>query len=95
MASKVLRLDLGDNGLSSRGAKALAATLLTDDSALETLTLRGNCLADEGAEALGAALPSSRLKELDIGSNQVGGPSSYTLIRPISPVHSVLIFADP
>lgn len=59
-------LDLTNQAVACEGARTLAAVLQVG-CGLQRLVLRQTRVSDDGAAALGAALGSSSLKELDLG----------------------------
>ena len=66
-------LDLRCNKVGVAGAEAFAILLMRGGGVLETLNLASNRICDQGGQALGVALRSSRhLLSLDISSNSIG-----------------------
>ena len=66
-------LDLRANKIGVAGAEAFAILLMRGGSVLSTLNLASNRICDQGGQALGVALRSSRhLLSLDISSNEIG-----------------------
>jgi Ran GTPase-activating protein (RanGAP) involved in mRNA processing and transport len=66
-------LDLRANRIGVAGAEAFAILLMRGGSVLSTLNLASNRICDQGGQALGVALRSSRhLLSLDISSNEIG-----------------------
>ena len=66
-------LDLRCNRIGVAGAEAFAILLMRGGGVLATLNLASNRICDQGGQALGVALRSSRhLLSLDISSNSIG-----------------------
>jgi Ran GTPase-activating protein (RanGAP) involved in mRNA processing and transport len=66
-------LDLRCNKIGVAGAEAFAILLMRGGGVLATLNLASNRICDQGGQALGVALRSSRhLLSLDISSNSIG-----------------------
>lgn len=81
-------LDLEDNLVKHRGAKALARAL-SHDTCLTMLNLGGNLLCDSGASALLPALHNGNLCSLDLSDNRLSGaaaPAIAALIRAQTPL---------
>ncbi|KAL1505680.1 hypothetical protein ABEB36_005186 [Hypothenemus hampei] len=68
---KLTLLDLGANRIGSHGAELLAEWLKTRPN-LIALRLASNTITTPGAQALGLALPFSRIRYLDLHDNKIG-----------------------
>jgi V8-like Glu-specific endopeptidase/Ran GTPase-activating protein (RanGAP) involved in mRNA processing and transport len=72
-------LDLSRNGITDKGAEALAA-----NTTLVTLNLSSNEIGDSGAVALGETLKTNiTLTSLDLDNNQIGVPGSIALAETL------------
>ncbi|CAI5657266.1 unnamed protein product [Oreochromis niloticus] len=72
--STLMELDLSNNDLKDLGAKPLLAGLERPDCALQTVSLSGCLITEEGCTSLASALSSnpSHLRELDLSYNHPG-----------------------
>ncbi|RLN53556.1 hypothetical protein BBJ29_009856 [Phytophthora kernoviae] len=78
--SMLVFLSLRANGITSRGAVAMARALRTNKT-LEALNLFQNCIGDAGARAFAHALPfNTTLKTLSLASNQLTGHGAKLLV---------------
>ncbi|KAG7398810.1 hypothetical protein PHYBOEH_010442 [Phytophthora boehmeriae] len=78
--SALVFLSLRANGISSRGATALARALRTNKT-LEALNLFQNSIGDAGARAFAYALPfNTTLKTLSLANNQLTGHGVKLLV---------------
>ena len=77
-------LSLGSNGISARGATALAGALGLGLCRLSCLRLQKNSLLPAGASALAAALPRSSLTELNLAGCHVADQGAAALGAALS-----------
>ena len=73
-------LDLGNNGIGSKGAAALSE-VLRQNKHLESLNMEVNNIGDEGAENLAGLLiaGTSGIKKLRLASNNIGDAGAAAL----------------
>ncbi|MEV4414484.1 gala protein [Catellatospora sp. NPDC049609] len=91
VAGLPMTLGLGGNGLTPAGVAALAARLsawraldLARPPSERALGALPNTVADEGAAALAAALPGSRLRRLDLRFTGITGRGAKLLLAALS-----------
>ncbi|KAL4009102.1 hypothetical protein ACER0C_002954 [Sarotherodon galilaeus] len=80
-SSNLIKLDLSNNDLQDSGVKFLSEGLKNPHCKLETLSLSGCLITEEGCTSLASALSSnpSHLRELDLSYNHPG-PSGMKLL---------------
>lgn len=82
-----MTLGLGGNGITPAGVAALTARMaawtaldLARPPSQRALGATGNLVGDEGAAAFAAALPTSRLRKLDLRMTEIGGRGARLLV---------------
>ena len=87
LCTSATALNLQNNKISARGAKALAAAFAEGAMPkLEILLLNNNQIGDEGAKALAEAVGKGalpKLKGLRLGSNQIGDEGAVALAEAV------------
>ncbi|WP_043511909.1 MULTISPECIES: gala protein [unclassified Actinoplanes] len=90
-------LGLGGNGITATGAAALARDCaawqildLSRPPSERALGATANDLGDEGAAAFAAALPTARLRRLDLRRTGIGGRGARLLVDAIADGHPTL-----
>ncbi|KAL3999956.1 Ig heavy chain Mem5-like protein [Sarotherodon galilaeus] len=82
-------LDLSDNDLQDSGVKLLSVGLKSQNCTLETLSLSGCLITEEGCTSLASALSSnpSHLRELDLSYNHPGDAGMKLLSAGLKDPH--------
>ena len=92
--SRLTRLDLGFNFISSQGATAIAKALHTNNS-LTHLGLWDNGIRSSGAAAIAKALQSNRtLTHVDLRENGISDSGATELARVIENHNNTLVYLD-
>ncbi|XP_067429079.1 NLR family CARD domain-containing protein 3-like [Thunnus thynnus] len=88
-SSSLRELDLSNNNLQISGVKLLSAGLESPHCALETLSLSGCLVTEEGCASLASALNSnpSHLRELDVSYNHPGTSGQKMLSAGLKDPH--------
>jgi Ran GTPase-activating protein (RanGAP) involved in mRNA processing and transport len=90
--SALVFLSLRANGVTSRGAVALARAV-RHNKTLEALNLFQNSIGDAGARAFAHALPfNTSLKTLSLANNQLSGRGYVAELKLICSISEVLDF---
>uniref|UniRef100_A0A7S2RT31 Uncharacterized protein n=1 Tax=Mucochytrium quahogii TaxID=96639 RepID=A0A7S2RT31_9STRA len=78
-------VNLAQNDICVEGAQALSRVILSQNNQLQSLDLRGNRVANDGATALGDGLEFSKcLAHLDLSHNEIRGPGLSAIARGLS-----------
>jgi len=80
--SPAVHLDFTGELITCEGARTIAAVLQVS-CGLRSVLLRRSLVSDEGAAALGAALGSSSLVELDLGECRISNVGARLLVRGV------------
>ncbi|KAK2830946.1 hypothetical protein Q5P01_018877 [Channa striata] len=88
-SSSLRELDLSNNDLQDSGVKLLSARLKQQHYRLETLSLSGCLITEEGCASLASALSSnpSHLRELDLSYNHPGESGGKLLSAGLEDPH--------
>eukprot|EP01051_Picozoa_sp_SAG22_P012303 SAG22_NODE_1265_length_4958_cov_61.157440_1_plen_208_part_00 len=77
--TNVAVLDLDMAGLNAAAAATLAGALQGNRS-VTTINLGWNCIGDDGAAALAAALPGAAVRSIDLRANKIGPDGAAALL---------------
>ncbi|XP_041834299.1 NLR family CARD domain-containing protein 3-like isoform X2 [Melanotaenia boesemani] len=89
-SSSLTALDLSNNDLQNSGLKQLCDGLGSPQCELQTLSLSGCLITEEGCASLATALTSnSSLKELDLSYNHPGEPGKKLLMDVMKDPHKL------
>lgn len=77
-----VHLDFTGQLITSEGAKTIAAVLQVN-CGLRAVLLRRTCISDEGAAAIGAALATSSLRQLDLGECGISNTGARLFVRGV------------
>ncbi|XP_060888148.1 NLR family CARD domain-containing protein 3-like isoform X3 [Labrus mixtus] len=86
-SSSLRELDLSNNNLQDSGVKLLAAGLKSPLCRLDTLSLSGCLITEEGCVSLASALSSFPLRELDLSYNHPGEQGEKLLSAGLEDPH--------
>ncbi|XP_041863664.1 NACHT, LRR and PYD domains-containing protein 3-like [Melanotaenia boesemani] len=92
-SSSLTELDLSNNDLQDSGLKKLCGGLKSPDCKLETLSLSGCLITEEGCASLASALTSnpSHLRELDLRYNHPGDSGVKLLMAALKDPHRLRV----
>ncbi|XP_041868273.1 NACHT, LRR and PYD domains-containing protein 12-like [Melanotaenia boesemani] len=96
LSERLTELDLSNNDLQDSGVKKLCDGLKSPNCKLETLSLSGCLITEEGCASLASALTSnpSHLRELDLRYNHPGDSGVKPLTINMNTVNRNLKFSD-
>ncbi|XP_058469091.1 ribonuclease inhibitor-like [Solea solea] len=89
VSSRLRHVDLSNNDLQDPGVKLLCDGLKSPHCSLETLSLSGCLVSEEGCSSLTSALNSnpSHLRELDLSNNDLQDPGVKLLSAGLKSPH--------
>ncbi|KAM7000716.1 NLR family CARD domain-containing protein 3-like isoform 6-T6 [Tautogolabrus adspersus] len=90
-SSSLRELDLSNNNLHDSGVKLLSAGLKSPLCRLDTLSLSGCLITEEGCASLASALSSSHLRELDLSNNNLQDSGVKLLCSGLETLHCTLV----
>jgi hypothetical protein len=77
--NKITQMDVGWNNMGTEGISALSKVIENHNSSLSSLTLTWNRLEADGAKILAKALQSSKIRQVELGGNQLGDAGTVAI----------------